>query len=309
VGNRSGLPENIRTGLVTCLRSGFFEVDTEQGLITCRIRGRLKRGPVQRDIIALGDQVSILVFQDGTGVIEEVLPRRKALVRMAPTPRGEVRQVLLANLDQVVFVFACAYPEPHLRMLDRFLVIAEKQGIPALIVANKIDLVKTREAKSIFSLYQEINYPVIYTSAEKHTGIKELTKILSGKISALAGPSGVGKTSPLNSINPELGLKVKEVSEWNERGVHTTVVRRMFQLEGGGYVADLPGLRTLALWDVEAEEIDGYFPEIRGLVSQCQFNDCTHLDEPGCAVRQAVDDGLVHEERYESYLRMRFGED
>lgn len=303
------MPEKTCTGLVTCLRSGFFEVDTDLGKITCRIRGRLKRGEIKRDIIALGERVKVQVFPDGSGVIEEIEPRKKSLVRLAPSPRGEVRQVLLANLDQVVLVFACAHPEPHLRMLDRFLVIAEKQGIPPLIVANKVDLVKTREAKKIFSMYQDINYPVIYTSAESHTGIKELTQHLQGKISALAGPSGVGKTSLLNSINPQLGLKVRELSEWNERGMHTTVVRQMFPLDGGGYVADLPGLRSLALWDVEAEELDGYFPEIRGLVSDCQFNDCTHSDEPGCAVKQAVEDGYVHPERYESYLRLRFGEE
>jgi len=273
------------------------------------MRGRLKRGIIKRDIIALGDRVQILIFADGSGVIEEVLPRDHTLVRMAPTPHGEVKQVLLANLDQVVLVFACAHPEPHLRMLDRFLVISEKQGIPPLIIANKLDLVTLKQAMDIFSIYPDIGYPVIYTSAENGKGLKELSKMLAGKVSALAGPSGVGKTSLLNSLQPELGLQVKEISEWNQRGVHTTVVRRMFPLDGGGYVADLPGLRSLALWDVEMEEIDGYFPEIRPLVSECQFNNCSHNEEPGCAVRKAVEDGKMNPERYESYLRMRFMDD
>jgi ribosome biogenesis GTPase / thiamine phosphate phosphatase len=215
---------------------------------------------------------------------------------------------LVANLDQLVLVFACAYPEPHLRMLDRFLVIAEKQGIPAVIVANKVDLIGIKEARKIFSLYTQLGYPVIYTSAEDGTGMDKFSRVLKGKISALAGPSGVGKTSLLNTLQPHLGLEVRKISEFNERGRHTTVVRQMFPLEKGGYVADLPGLRSLALWDLEPEEIDGYFPELRPLVSSCQFNDCTHLDEPGCAVRAAAEAGKIHPERYESYLRLRFGE-
>jgi ribosome biogenesis GTPase len=216
---------------------------------------------------------------------------------------------LLANADQAVFVFACAQPDPHLKMLDRFLVIAEKQEIPAVVVANKVDLVGQEKAESIFGLYAKIGYPIIYVSAESGQGLEELRTSLKGKISALAGPSGAGKSSLLNAMQPGLGLDVNEISAALNRGKHTTVVRQMYPLAGNGYVADTPGWKSLALWDTEPEEIDGYFPELRERVQHCQFSDCTHSHEPGCAVLAAVEQGEVHPDRYKSYLRLRAGEE
>ncbi len=297
-------------GWVTRLQSGFYTVQTQDGaVITCRPRGRLKLLQRDGDVIAVGDQVQISLLPEGGGVIEAVEPRHRALVRKDPRPRGVYQQILLANLDQLVMVFACMNPFPSLRMLDRFLVIAEKQGIPAMIVANKIDLIGVREARTLFGHYPSLGYPVIYTSAHAGIGVDELRKRLTGKISGLAGPSGVGKSSLLNCVQPELGLAVREVSQLTTKGRHTTVVRELFPLKGGGYVADLPGLRSLALWDTQAEELDGYFPELSERVAECQFSDCTHNGEPGCAVMQAVEDGSIHPARYESYLRMRFSEE
>jgi ribosome biogenesis GTPase len=244
---------------------------------------------------------------DGSGVIEEVEKRKRLIVRLDPRPQGDYRQILLANPDQAVFVFACAHPNPHLKMLDRYLVIAEKQNVPAMIVANKIDLVD--DPHKIFGMYENIGYRVLYTSTKWNVGLEELQQILIGKLSALAGPSGAGKSSLLNAIQPGLGLAVNEISEAVNKGKHTTVTRQMFPLEGGGYVADTPGWKSLALWDTEPEEIDGYFPELRELVQHCQFNDCTHTHEPGCAVRLALREGKIHPERYESYLRLRSGKD
>ena len=296
------------TGWVIRQQSGFFYVYTSQGMVVCHLRGRLKQGPMLGDIAAVGDRVQVNIQPDGSGTIEQVEPRQSALVRLDPRPKGVYRQVLLANPDQVVLVFACTQPTPHLRMLDRFLVVTEKQQVPALIVANKVDLFGLKEARELFDLYPPLGYSVIYTSARSGLGLAELRQHLAGKLTALAGPSGVGKSSLLNAIQPNLGLAVNEVNQARDRGRHTTNVREMFPLDEGGYVCDLPGLRSLALWDTQPEELDGYFPELRELVQHCQFNDCTHQDEPGCAVVQAVEEGTVNPERYESYLRLRFGE-
>lgn len=296
-------------GLVIRAQSGFFTVQTERGALICYLRGRLKQGPRRGDIVAVGDRVWVTALDDKRGVIERVEERQRALVRLDPRPRGVYQQVILANPDQAVFVFACAQPAPRLRMLDRFLVIAEKQGVPAILVANKVDLVGQEHAEALFGLYPPLGYPVVYTSVKTGQGLEMLRQYLLGRISALAGPSGVGKSSLLNAIQPGLGLAVREVSAALGKGRHTTTVRQLFPLDGGGYVADTPGLRSLALWDTTPEELDGYFPEIAPLVAHCQFSDCTHIHEPGCAVRAAVEAGQVHPQRYESYLRLRAGEE
>jgi len=298
---------NTKQGLIIKAQSGFFWVETGEGIIICQLRGKLKHGKATGDLAALGDHVTITTLPDGSGAIENVKKRKQALVRLDPRPQGEYQQILLANADQAVFVFACANPDPKLKMLDRFLVIAEKQKIPVVIVANKIDLVEN--PKNIFGLYEDIGYRVIYTSTKNNVGIDELKKQLQNKISALAGPSGVGKSSLLNEIQNELGLRVNEISKSMNKGKHTTVTREMFKLDGGGYVADTPGWKSLALWDTEPEEIEEYFPELRNLVSGCQFSDCTHTHEPDCAVLTALKENKIHPDRFESYLRLRAGQE
>ena len=301
------MSESTLSGLIIRAQSGFFTVETGAGAVVCGLRGRLKQGRHDGDLAAVGDRVLVTVLTDGSGVIEEVKQRKQAIVRLDPRPRGFYQQVLLANCDQAVFVFACAQPNPKLRMLDRFLVIAEKQKIPALIVANKIDLVD--DPKNIFGLYEQIGYRVIYTSAENGAGVEELRDALAKKISALAGPSGAGKSSLLNALQPGLGLAVNKVSTAINKGKHTTVARQLLPLAEGGYVADTPGWKSLALWDTEPEEMDAYFPELAPLVPACQFSDCSHTHEPGCAVLTALKAGKIHPERYDSYLRLRAGKD
>jgi len=309
---------DLLDGLVIKAQSGFFTVDTDVGDFVCQVRGRLKQEWLDTDLVAVGDRVRISVFGDNTGMIEEVAERQRALVRLAPSARGrgsrrwdregylsERQQVIVANPDQAVFVFACAEPAPRLRMLDRLLVGAELQHIPAVVCANKTDLTGFHEARALFNVYQQIGYPVLYTSAVVDEGVDELRDALRGKISAFVGPSGVGKTSLLNAMQPGLGLRVREVSQSTSKGRHTTVVPQLVPLDVGGWVADTPGIRALALFDVDPEELDAYFPDIAPLVARCRFSDCTHTVEPGCAVVQAMEEGRVSRHRYESYVRLR----
>jgi ribosome biogenesis GTPase len=294
-------------GLVVKAQSGIFDVRTDEGVFTARLRGRLTQGPMESDAVAVGDQVLITLLEDGSAAIEQVHERERVLSRSAPG-RPEVEQVIVANPDQIVIVFACADPDPNFRMLDRFLVVAEREGIPAVICANKIDLVVPRSAREEFGLYHSLGYPVLYTSAKTGKGIRKLRKVLHDRLSVFTGPSGTGKTSLLNRVQPGLGLRTKEVRAIG-KGRHTTVVPELIPLERGGYVADTPGLKAFALWDIEPEEVDAYFPEIRLLVAECEFSDCTHTHEPGCAVIQAVEQGRIAPERYDSYLRIREGQE
>lgn len=305
------MSEERRDGLVVKSQSGFFTVETGAGEVVSRPRGALLKERLDTDPVAVGDRVTITLLEDGSGVIEEVAERKRVLSRNAPSPGGrggeviDREQVILANPDQAVFVFACAEPEVNPRTLDRFLVIAEKSEVPALVVANKIDLVPRRRSRELFRLYQKLGYPVLYTSALTGRGVRKLRKRLAGKISALAGPSGVGKSSLLNAIQPELDLRVGGVSEATTKGRHTTVATKLIPLKGGGYVADTPGIRAVGLYDTEPEELDGYFVDIAPYVPQCQFSDCTHTNEPGCAVVAAAERGHIHPDRYESFLRLR----
>jgi len=300
-----------REGLVIKSQSGFYTVhfSHDEKPIICQLRGKIKKGKRDGDLCTVGDRVSLLPLPDGSGVIEEVLPRRNEIVRLDPRPQGEYRQILIANAAQVIFVFACAKPEPHLRMLDRFLVIAEKQGISPIIVFNKVDLIGIKEAKERFSLYDRIGYKMIFTSAQAGIGVDELRSLMVGKVSALAGPSGVGKSSLMNEIESSIELATGSVSHFNERGRHTTNVRQLHALTGGGWVADAPGWKALGLWDTYPEEIDAYFPDIEPYVANCAFSDCTHEHEPGCAVLKAVEDGAIDPRRHDSYLRLREGQE
>ncbi len=310
--------ESLRTGMIIKAQSGFYTVRAEDGTtITTSIRGRLKKERLEATIAAVGDRVLWQPLPEGGYVIEEVETRARALTRLKPLPYGrgarrwdrqgylrEQEQIIIANPDQVVFVIACADPAPRLRMLDRLLVGAERQEIPALICANKVDLVGLAAAQQIFGIYERIGYDVIYTSSAANLNIDRLCIRLQDKLSALIGPSGVGKTSLLNALQPGLGLRVKRVSAATGKGCHTTTVSELVPLAVGGWVADTPGIRALALFDLEPEEIDAHFPDIAPYVPQCAFSDCSHRVEPECAVRAALAAGAMDAHRYESYLRL-----
>lgn len=299
--------EEVLEGIVVKASSGFYTIHTPDGReLVSQVRGRLKRRRLNTDLIAVGDRVRLEAQADPPQIIE-VLPRQSKLSRRAPDARGRGRsdreQVIVANPDQAAFVFACHDPVPHLRMLDRYLVSAETQELAAIIIANKIDLVGIDAAHKLFGLYEQLAYPVFYTSATSGHGLEDVREIMKQRISVLSGPSGAGKSTLLNALQSGLGLAAKSVNAVTGKGRHTTVTIELLPFEGG-YIADTPGVRALALWETDPERIAWGFREFRPFLGQCKFNDCQHDTEPGCAILAAVEQGQITAERYESYVRM-----
>ncbi len=293
-------------GVVLKGTGGLWHVRAETGEThEASLRGRLKQEREETKKLAVGDRVMLEIDQRGAHwAIAEILPRHSQLARRAPGA-GQGERIVAANVDQVVVVFAAAKPEPHRRMLDRFLVIAEANSLQSRIVINKIELVDRSEAKRAFSDYVAAGYPVHSTSVKQRIGLDELHDQLAGKTSVLTGPSGVGKSSLMNAMYPGLDLRVGEISESVNKGRHTTVGALLHPLPDSGYVVDTPGLRELGMWGLASEHLDECFREFRPHIPQCKFGNCTHRVEPGCAVRQAVAEGSISAERYDSYLRLR----
>jgi ribosome biogenesis GTPase len=302
-------------GVVVRAYGKFFTVQLADGReLLSTIKGVLKRQRRGTDLVAVGDKVLVRDVGEGEGRIESVAPRTRTLSRLA-RHTNDIEQIILANPDQALFLFAVRDPEPHLRLLDRFLVMAESRNLPALIGVNKIDLdAATADgepslAGSLFGRYEEI-YPVLYLSAKAGQGIDELRQALNGKITAVAGPSGVGKSSLLNVLDPARDRAVGAISAATGKGRHTTTATVLHRIPGEAqtFVADTPGIRALSLQGVAAEELDQFFPEMRPFLGQCRYADCSHLSEPGCAVLAAVDARRIGRERYESYASLRRGE-
>ena len=313
-------------GVVLGGTGGVWRVQRDDGVIVdASLRGRVKKsnagrradGSLRRDTIttaaetlklAIGDRVALEQDESGAAwTIAGILPRRSRLARRAPGG-GFGERVVAANVDQVVIVFAAANPEPHPRMLDRFLVIAEANGLAARVVVNKAELVGgAAVARERWAEYERAGYPVHYTSAKRGEGLETLHDALAGNVSVLTGPSGVGKSSLMNAMFPGLDLRVGEISESVNKGRHTTVGGYLHPLPGpeGGYLADTPGLREVGMWALPPESLDRCFPELRPHLDGCRFGDCTHRVEPDCAVREALARGEISAERYDSYLRLR----
>jgi ribosome biogenesis GTPase / thiamine phosphate phosphatase len=311
-------------GVVLSGTGGVWQVRTDAGeTVDAALRGRLKKsnsgkradGSLRRDTIsaaagtlklAVGDDVHLeRASRDDAWAIAEILPRRSYLARRAPGG-GQGERIVAANVDQVVIVFAAAKPDPHPRMLDRFLVIAEGNEITAHIVINKVDLVGEDVARERFDSYARIGYAVHYTAAKAGIGLASMRAMLGGRRSVLTGPSGVGKSSLLNAVFPGANLRVGAVSESVNKGRHTTVGALMLPLPDaeGGYVIDTPGLREIGLWGLPARDLDRCFPEMRTVRDECRFADCRHVSEPDCAVRDALARGALSAARYDSYLRL-----
>jgi ribosome biogenesis GTPase len=343
-------PETL-TGVVLSGAHGIYDVQTNDGIVRCTLRGKLKKSFAQAQSaksfsktrirhdkllqdpayarrvermkgresseqpvlirLSVGDHVKLRRIDAETGLIEEILPRQSALVRKdtGSTTKKVIQQTLLANLDQVVVVFAVAQPEPHFGLLDRYLTICESAGLQALICLNKADLPHDRRAEEAAELYSQLGYTVIWTSTFTGQGIEQLHTLLKNHTSLFSGPSGVGKSSLVNAIEPGMALRTGMISDATGKGRHTTTGSHLYPLSEGGWLADSAGIRALAAWNIAPEELAECFVEFRPYLGECEYSDCTHIDEEGCAIRQAVNDGVINERRYRSYVRIYTGEE
>lgn len=311
--------DKLIPGIVVRALGHHFEVRTEAAadpaahghVRLCEVRRRLRQDRTIDTLVAVGDRVHISPAGRDAGMIEAIDERHSVLSRQRPGVNRPAEDVILANPDQALIVFSIMHPEPHLRMLDRFLVVAEANELEAIICVNKIDLTSIDHARQTFGLYENAGYRVLYVSAETGEGMAELEQLLRDRITVLTGPSGVGKSSLLNAIYPALNLETGDLRDFMNKGKHTTRTATLLPLPYGEqtFVADTPGIRELGLYEIEPADLAFYFVEMEPFINECRYPNCTHDHEPECAVRAAVDAGTVSPERYESYLRILRGED
>ena len=305
-----GAPVDLDLDLSTCFQSiepnglvvspygvlAFVLVDGEERL--CRVAEELTDG--KTSILAPGDLVLVREEADGP-LVSAVAHRRNKLSRPGIAKVSE--QVFAANMDLLLIIISAARPRPKQGLIDRYLIAADLGGVAAAICINKMDLVD--EIPSLVAPYESLGLPILSTSAENQTGIEALRELLQGRLSLFAGQSGVGKSSLINALSPEIAIKTRRVSRSTEKGRHTTTASRLYQLPDDIRIIDTPGIKQLGLWGVETGELDYYFPEIARLADACKFRNCTHTHEPACAVRAAVENDELNRLRYESYLRIR----
>ena len=273
--------------------AGFYYVHVvESGVYECKAKGIFRKEKIKP---LVGDNVEIDVINEAekTGNITEILPRRNELIRPA-----------VANIDQALIVFAVTSPKPHLNLLDRFLIMMESKSIPVTLCFYKKDLADEKEWETLKEIYETCGYPVVFTSAAKEENIEQIRQILEGKTTALAGPSGVGKSSLINLLDPDANMETGEISRKIERGRHTTRHSELFSIGGETYIMDTPGFGSLYVNDFEKEDLKDYFREFRAYEGSCRFQGCSHIHEPGCAVKEALSEEKIPKSRYENYLEM-----
>lgn len=286
----------------------WYVVQNDQGeTFNARIKGKFKIDNItSTNPIAVGDIVSTEMENEleGSLTITGIDQRRNYITRSSPHNRNQ-HHIVASNLDQSLLFATLREPKTSLGFIDRFLITGEAYHVPSIIVFNKSDLYKQKETDrfaEVKETYEAIGYKVQAMSIEKNEGVEEVKALLKDKTTLLSGHSGVGKSSFINIVFPELRLKTQDVSEWSGKGLHTTTFAEMFNLSFGGRVIDTPGIRELGLVDISKQELSHYFPEMRALINDCQFNNCMHINEPGCAVKDAVNEGSIHADRYVSYL-------
>lgn len=334
-------PETL-TGVVLNGAHGIYDVYTDYGILRCTLRGKLKKAFAQaksaRSVskirprydkmlassktqhvetqatnanplptqLTVGDYVKLRQLDENNGLIEEILPRQSALSRKDADvgAKRATEQTLLANLDQVVLVFATAQPEPHFGMLDRYLAICESAEIGPIVCLNKVDLPHDKRVEEAADLYSQLGYTIIWTSPKTGAGIDTLRSLLKDHTTLFTGPSGAGKSSLVNAVEPGMAIKTGLISDATGKGRHTTTGSHLYPLSEGGWLADSAGIRALAAWNIAPEDLGWCFVEFRPYLGQCLYSDCLHVDEEGCAIRRAVEDRLIEERRYNSYVRI-----
>nr|WP_147570458.1 ribosome small subunit-dependent GTPase A [[Clostridium] hylemonae] len=273
--------------------AGFYYVHVvESGVYECKAKGVFRKEKIKP---LVGDDVEIEVLSESgrEGNIEKILPRRNELIRPA-----------VANIDQALVVFAIARPSPHFNLLDRFLVMMESKGIPVILCFNKEDIATDPQVKELKEIYADCGYPLLFTSARLGQNIDKVREVLKGRTTAVAGPSGVGKSSLINILQPEANMETGAISTKIERGKHTTRHTELFPVGEDAYIMDTPGFSSLYVNDFEKEELKQYFPEFAPFEGTCRFHGCDHIHEPGCGVKEAFDKGLIHSVRYKNYVDM-----
>ena len=301
-------------GLITKSTGSWYQVQTPDGQrLDCRIKGKFRmKGITTTNPVAVGDIVDFEMEPDSeNGVITNLHQRKNYIIRKAINLSKQA-QVIAANLDQALLVVTLASPRTSLGFIDRFLVTAEAYDIPARLIFNKLDLFSEEGLEILAdykSIYENIGYPCFEVSALDGTNIDQVQELLKDKVTLFSGHSGVGKSSLINSLLPNLDLRTHMVSEWSDKGMHTTTFAEMFELPQGGFIIDTPGIRELGVIDIEKQELGHFFPEMRERMNQCRFNNCRHINEPGCAVLEALENGEIELSRYESYLSIYHGND
>lgn len=295
-------------GLVIKNTGSWYQVLTDEGhTVDCKIKGNFRlKGIRSTNPVAVGDYVSIVMNDEGTAFIKEIEDRRNYVVRKS-TNLSKQSHIIAANVDMVLLVVTVVRPETSTTFIDRFLASAEAYRIPVTILFNKVDTLdedETRLLEGLMNLYTIVGYPCYAISALKGQGLDEVRQLLAGKTILLSGNSGVGKSTFINAILPHLELRTAEISDIHQTGMHTTTFSAMYPLEGGGWLIDTPGIKGFGTFDMEEEEVGHYFKEIFKFSADCKYNNCTHTHEPGCAVRQAVEDHYISQSRYASYLSM-----
>ncbi len=290
-----------RIGKVLKVTRKTYDVAIDGRVITCTVKGSLTAQDSEYRTVRVGDDVRVQLVNETEGVITKILPRRSRLSRTIES-RQYQEHIIATNIDQILVIMSTREPAFKSGLLDRYLVIAERNQLQATICINKIDLANPEDFEIYREYYTKIGYPTFFASAVTGTGVDHLKEVLKGKVTALVGHSGVGKSSLIKALEPGLDIKVGEVSRRTRKGQHTTTVVQLFPLSFGGFVIDTPGIRELGFWDIFKRDLHKYFREFRQYEGDCQFADCLHIHEPGCAVKAAVERGEILEERYHNYL-------